>query len=163
MNGDAPKAIYLRADQPGVVTSGMIEADADVEVLDKDVYIATVSEGGKLDMEMRLKKGRGYVSVEQRQKDKLPIGVIAIDAIYSPVRTVNFTVEDVRVGQRIDFNKITLEIETDGTIEPEQALKEGAQVLTDHFTLISQVSVPEVVREKPAKKAAKKAAKKSKE
>jgi len=76
--GDAPKAIYLRADQPGVVTSGMIEADGDVEVLDKDVYIATVSEGGKLDMEMRLKRGRGYVSADKNFDEDLGIGFIAL-------------------------------------------------------------------------------------
>ena len=84
LNGDAPKAIYLRADQPGVVTSGMIEADADVEVLDKDVYIATVSEGGKLDMEMRLKRGRGYVSADKNFDEDLGIGFIPIDSVHSP-------------------------------------------------------------------------------
>ena len=88
LNGDAPKAIYLRADQPGVVTSGMIEADADVEVLDKDVYIATVSEGGKLDMEMRLKRGRGYVSADKNFDEDLGIGFIPIDSVHSPVRKV---------------------------------------------------------------------------
>jgi len=79
LSGDAPKAIYLRADQPGIVTSGMIEADADVEVLDKDVYVATVSEGGKLDMEMRLKRGRGYVSADKNFDEDLGIGFIPID------------------------------------------------------------------------------------
>jgi DNA-directed RNA polymerase subunit alpha len=86
LSGDAPKAIYLRADQPGVVTSGMIEADADVEVLDKDVYIATVSEGGKLDMEMRLKRGRGYVSADKNFDEDLGIGFIPIDSVHSDHR-----------------------------------------------------------------------------
>jgi DNA-directed RNA polymerase subunit alpha len=101
------------------------------------------------------------VSVEARQKEKLPIGVIAIDAIYSPVRQVNFVVDDVRVGQRIDFNKVTLEVVTDGTIQPEQALKEASVIIRDHFELFAQVSVPEP--EAKPKKAAKKAAKKAKE
>src|SRR3989440_4850001 len=83
LSGDAPKAIYLRADQPGIVTSGMIEADADVEVLDKDVYVATVSEGGKLDMEMRLKRGRGYVSADKNFDEDLGIGFIPIDSVHS--------------------------------------------------------------------------------
>src|SRR5512138_3120430 len=88
LNGEGPKAIYLRADQPGVVTSGMIEADADVEILDKDVYIATVSEGGKLDMEMRLKKGRGYISADKNFDEDLGLGFIPIDSVHSPVRKV---------------------------------------------------------------------------
>src|SRR3989442_15623909 len=91
LNGDGPKAIYLRADQPGVITSGMIEADGDVEVLDKDVYIATVSEGGKLDMEMRLKRGRGYVSADKNFDEDLGIGFIPIDSVHSPVRKCNYT------------------------------------------------------------------------
>src|SRR5260370_1810623 len=91
--GEGTKAIYLRADQPGVVTSGMIEADGDVEVLDKDIYIATVSEGGKLDMEMRLKRGRGYVSADKNFEDDLGIGFIPIDSVHTPVRKCNYTVE----------------------------------------------------------------------
>ena len=93
LNGDGPKAIYLRADQPGVVTSGMIEADSDVEILDKEVYIATVSEGGKLDMEMRLKRGRGYVSADKNFDEDLGIGFIPIDSVHSPVRKCNYVVD----------------------------------------------------------------------
>ena len=95
-----------------------------------------------------------------RQKEKLPIGVIAVDAAYSPVRLVNFNVEDVRVGQRIDFNRVTMEIETDGSIQPERALKDAAVILKDHFELVSQLDVPETVEKaKPAAKKAKKAKK----
>ena len=114
--GDAPKAIYLRADQPGVVTSGMIEADGDVEVLDKDVYIATVSEGGKLDMEMRLKRGRGYTSADKNFDEDLGIGFIPIDSVHSPVRKCNYTVEAARLGQITDYDKLTLEVWTNGSI-----------------------------------------------
>ena len=106
LNGDAPKAIYLRADQPGVVTSGMIEADGDVEVLDKDVYVATITEGGKLDMEMRLKKGRGYVSADKNFDEDLGLGFIPIDSVHSPVRKCNYSVEAARLGQITDYDKL---------------------------------------------------------
>src|ERR1700756_2445069 len=118
LNGEGPKAIYLRTDQPGVITSGMIEADGDVEVLDKDVYIATVSEGGRLDMEMRLKRGRGYVSADKNFEDDLGIGFIPIDSVHSPVRKCNYTVEAARLGQITDYDKLTLEIWTNGSITP---------------------------------------------
>ena len=135
LNGDAPKAIYLRADQPGVVTSGMIEADADVEVLDKDVYIATVSEGGKLDMEMRLKKGRGYVSADKNFDEDLGIGFIPIDSVHSPVRKVNYSVEAARLGQITDYDKLSLEIWTNGSVNPADALGLAAKLLKDHMNI----------------------------
>src|SRR5512133_102263 len=135
LSGDAPKAIYLRADQPGVVTSGMIEADADVEVLDKDVYIATVSEGGKLDMEMRLKKGRGYVSADKNFDEDLGIGFIPIDSVHSPVRKVNYAVEAARLGQITDYDKLSLEIWTNGSVNPADALGLAAKLLKDHMNI----------------------------
>src|SRR5271155_5059071 len=118
--GDAPKAIYLRADQPGVVTSGMIEADGDVEVLDKDVYIATVSEGGKLDMEMRLKLGIGFTPT---------------DSVHSPVRKCNYTVEAARLGQITDYDKLTLEVWTNGSITPADAIGLSAKLMKDHMNI----------------------------
>src|SRR5689334_15660166 len=133
--GDAPKAIYLRADQPGVVTSGMIEADADVEVLDKDVYIATVSEGGKLDMEMRLKRGRGYVSADKNFDEDLGIGFIPIDSVHSPVRKCNYTVEAARLGQITDYDKLTLEVWTNGSVSPTDAIGLAAKLLKDHMNI----------------------------
>src|ERR1700742_125701 len=135
LSGDAPKAIYLRADQPGVVTSGMIEADADVEVLDKDVYIATVSEGGKLDMEMRLKRGRGYVSADKNFDEDLGLGFIPIDSVHSPVRKVNYTVEAARLGQITDYDKLAIEIWTNGSIAPADAIGLAAKLLKDHMTI----------------------------
>jgi DNA-directed RNA polymerase subunit alpha len=133
--GDAPKAIYLRADQPGVVTSGMIEADGDVEVLDKDVYIATVSEGGKLDMEMRLKRGRGYTSADKNFDEDLGIGFIPIDSVHSPVRKCNYTVEAARLGQITDYDKLTLEVWTNGSITPADSLGLAAKLLKDHMNI----------------------------
>ena len=135
LNGDGPKAIYLKADQPGIITSGMIEADSDVEVLDKNVYIATVSEGGKLEMEMRLKRGRGYVSADKNFDDDLGLGFIPIDSVHSPVRKVNYTVEAARLGQITDYDKLDIEIWTNGSIAPADALGLAAKLLKDHMTI----------------------------
>src|SRR5690348_8424553 len=135
LNSDNPKAIYLKADQPGVITSGMIEADGDVEILDKDVYIATVSEGGKLDMEMRLKKGRGYVSADKNFDEDLGIGFIPIDSVHSPVRKVNYAVEAARLGQITDYDKLSLEIWTNGSVNPADALGLAAKLLKDHMNI----------------------------
>jgi DNA-directed RNA polymerase subunit alpha len=135
LNGEGPKAIYLRADQPGVVTSGMIEADADVEVLDKEVYLATISEGGKLDMEMRLKRGRGYVAADKNFDEDLGIGFIPIDSVHSPVRKVNYTVEAARLGQITDYDKLTLEVWTNGSVLPADAIGLAAKLLKDHMNI----------------------------
>jgi DNA-directed RNA polymerase subunit alpha len=135
LNGDAPKAIYLRTDRTGVITSGMIEADADVEVLDKDVYIATISEGGKIDMEMRLKKGRGYVSADKNFDEDLGLGFIPIDSVHSPVRKCNYSVEAARLGQITDYDKLAIEIWTNGSVTPADALGLAAKLLKDHMTI----------------------------
>ena len=151
----------LSAKGERAVTAADIQTHTDVEIVTPTQHIATLTEKkASLEMELTVRKGRGYESVEQMQKEKLPIGVIAIDAIYSPVRLVNFSMEDVRVGQRIDFNRVLLEVETDGTIQPEQAVKEAAGILKDHFELVASIAVPEA-EAKPAAKA-KKVAKKAK-
>jgi DNA-directed RNA polymerase subunit alpha len=113
----------------------MVEADADVEVLDKDIYIATVSEGGKLDMEMRLKRGRGYVSADKNFEDDLGIGFIPIDSVHTPVRKCNYTVEAARLGQITDYDKLTVEIWTNGSITPGDALGLAAKLLKDHMNI----------------------------
>src|ERR1700675_2983573 len=133
--GDGPKAIYLRADQPGVVTSGMIEADGDVEVLDKDIYIATVSEGGKLEMEMRLKRGRGYISADKNFDADLGLGFIPVDSVHSPVRRVDYVVEAARLGQITDYDKLTLEVWTNGAVLPADAVGLAAKLLKDHMNI----------------------------
>ncbi|HEU4981297.1 MAG TPA: DNA-directed RNA polymerase subunit alpha [Acidobacteriaceae bacterium] len=135
LNGEGPKALYLRVDQPGVVTSGQIEADGDVEILDKEIYIATVSEGGKLDMEMRLKRGRGYVSADKNFDADLGIGFIPVDSVHSPVRKVNYLVEAARLGQITDFDKLTLEVWTNGTVLPADAVGLAAKLLKDHMSI----------------------------
>jgi DNA-directed RNA polymerase subunit alpha len=135
MNTDTPKSLYLRTDQPGVVTSGMLEADGDVEILDKDVYIATVSEGGKLNMELRLKKGRGYQSADKNYDEDLGIGFIPVDSVHSPVRKVNYTVEAARLGQITDYDKLNIEIWTNGSVSPADALGLAAKLVKDHMNI----------------------------
>ena len=135
LSGEGPKAIYLRAEQPGVITSGMIETDADVEILDKEVYIATVSEGGRLEMEMRLKRGRGYVSADKNFEEDLGIGFIPIDSVHSPVRKCNYTVEAARLGQITDYDKLALEVWTNGSVTPADALGLAAKLLKDHMNI----------------------------
>jgi DNA-directed RNA polymerase subunit alpha len=133
--GEGPKALYLRADQPGVVTSGMIEADGDVEILDKNIYIATLSEGGKLDMEMRLKRGRGYISADKNFDADLGIGFIPVDSVHSPVRRVNYVVEAARLGQITDYDKLGLEVWTNGAVLPADAVGLAAKLLKDHMNI----------------------------
>jgi DNA-directed RNA polymerase subunit alpha len=135
LSGEGPKALYLRVDQPGVVTSGQIEADGDVEILDKDIYIATVSEGGKLDMEMRLKRGRGYISADKNFDSDLGIGFIPVDSVHSPVRKVNYAVDAARLGQITDYDKLTLEVWTNGSVLPADAVGLAAKLLKDHMSI----------------------------
>src|SRR5947209_11518353 len=135
LNGDGPKAIYLKTDKPGVITSAMIEADGDVEILDKDIYIATVSEGGKLDMEMRLKRGRGYVSADKNFEEDLGLGFIPIDSVHSPVRKCNYTIEAARLGQITDYDKLTLEVWTNGAVTPADAIGLAAKLVKDHMDI----------------------------
>jgi DNA-directed RNA polymerase subunit alpha len=135
LNGEGPKALYLRADQPGVVTSGMIEADGDVEILDKEIYIATVSEGGKLDMEMRLKRGRGYIAADKNFDSDLGIGFIPVDSVHSPVRKVNYAVDAARLGQITDYDKLTLEVWTNGSVLPADSIGLAAKLIKDHMSI----------------------------
>src|SRR5437867_2407836 len=135
MNVEGPKTLYLNVDQPGEVTSRMIQEDPDVEILDKDVSIATVSEGGALHIEMRVKIGRGYVSAEKNFDEDLPVGYIPIDSVHSPVRKVNFSVEAARLGQMTDYDKLTLDVATNGAISPQDAIGHAAKLLKDHMTI----------------------------
>ena len=135
LHGDASKVLYLKADKPGIVTSGMIEADGDVEVLEKDVYIATISEGGKLDMEMSLRRGRGYVAADKNFDDALGIGYIPIDSVHSPVRKCNYLVEAARLGQITDYDKLTLDVWTNGSVFPADAVGLAAKLLKDHMNI----------------------------
>jgi DNA-directed RNA polymerase subunit alpha len=133
--GDGVKTVRLSVDQHGDVRSGQIETDADVEVLDRDVHVATVSEGGKLSIEMRLKVGRGYVSADKNFDEDLALGYIPIDSVHSPVRKCNFSVEAARLGQMTDYDKLTLEVWTNGAVSPQDSIGYAAKLLKDHMTI----------------------------
>lgn len=146
--GEGVKTVRLTVDQQGDVRSGQIETDADVEVLDRDVHIATVSEGGRLNIEMRLKSGRGYVSADKNFDEDLALGYIPIDSVHSPVRKVNFSVEAARLGQMTDYDKLTLEVWTNGAVSPQDAIGYAAKLLKDHMTIfINFEEVPEQAEE----------------
>src|SRR5271155_3962759 len=146
--GEGMKTVRVVADKAGEVFSGQIETDADVEVLDRHLHIATVSEGGKLDIEMRLKPGRGYVSADKNFDEDLAIGFIPIDSVHSPVRKVNFTVEAARLGQMTDYDKLTLEVWTNGAISPQDAIGQAAKLLKDHMAIfINFEELPEAAEE----------------
>ncbi len=146
--GEGIKTVRLTVDQPGDVRSGQIETDADVEVLDRDVHIATVSEGGRLAIEMRLKTGRGYVSADKNFDEDLALGYIPIDSVHSPVRKVNFQVEAARLGQMTDYDKLTLEVWTNGAVSPQDSIGYAAKLLKDHMSIfINFEEVPEQTEE----------------
>ena len=135
MTGEGPKTIYIDAKGPGVVTGGDIKTDGDVEVVNKDLHIATLDTDAKLYAEITVNRGRGYVSQTKNKADELTIAHIAIDSIYTPVKRVNFTVENTRVGQITDYDKLTLEIWTNGTIMTDEAIGLSAKILIEHFKL----------------------------
>jgi DNA-directed RNA polymerase subunit alpha len=153
MIGEGTRIARLQIDAPGEVMSSQIETDADVEVLDRNLHIATVGEGGKLNVEMRIKQGRGYVSADRNYEEDLPLGYIPIDSVHSPVRKVNYSVEGARLGQNTEFDKLTIEVWTNGAISPQDAIGQAAKLLKDHMTIfINFEETPEVVEE-PAERA----------
>lgn len=153
MFNEGMTTVRIKADAPGEVLSGQIETDADVEVLDRNVHIATVGEGGKLNIEMRLKSGRGYVAADRNFDEDLPVGYIPIDSVHSPVRKVNFSVEAARLGQMTDYDKLTIEVWTNGAISPADAIGQAAKLLKDHMAIfINFEELPETVEE-PAERA----------
>jgi DNA-directed RNA polymerase subunit alpha len=148
ISGEGVKIVRLAVDQPGEVFSGQIQTDQDVEVLDRNLHIATVGEGGKLHIEMRLKTGRGYVSADKNFDEDLALGYIPIDSVHSPVRKVNFAVEAARLGQMTDYDKLTLEVWTNGAVSPQDAIGYAAKLLKDHMSIfINFEEVPEQAEE----------------
>jgi DNA-directed RNA polymerase subunit alpha len=142
MNVEDPKTLYLHVDRPGEVTSRAIQEDPDVEILDKDLYVATVGEGGSLRIEMRVQLGRGYVSAEKNFEEDLPVGYIPIDSVHSPIRKVNYTVDAARLGQMTDYDKLTLDLWTNGSISPQDAIGYAAKLLKDHMTIFMNFEEP---------------------
>lgn len=148
-----PKTAYIEYEGEGVVRASDIQVDQDIEILNPDLVIATLSgKDTKLYMELTITKGRGYVSSERNKTEDLPIGVIAVDSIYTPVERVNVTVENTRVGQITDYDKLTLDVYTNGTLEPDEAVSLAAKVLSEHLSLFIDLSenakIAEVMIEK---------------
>ena len=139
---DEPKVAYIEFEGEGVITAADIQADADIEIMNPDQIIATLSGGtdSKFYMELTITKGRGYISADKNKNEDLPIRVIAVDSIYTPVERVNMAVANTRVGQQTDYDKLTLEIYTNGTLAPDEAVSLAAKVLSEHLNLFIDLS-----------------------
>jgi DNA-directed RNA polymerase subunit alpha len=135
ISSDDDKRVVIDATGPMEVTAGDIQADSDVDIYNKDLHIATLEEKASLYMEINLAKGRGYVTADQNKTDATPIGVIPVDSIYTPVRKVNFNVENTRVGQVTDYDKLSLEVWTDGSVSPRESVSIGAKIMQEHLKL----------------------------
>ncbi len=135
MHSDAIKTLYLNITKAGEVRARDIQTDADVEILEPDAHIATVADGGKLVMEMRVKRGRGYVAADKNFDEDLGIGWIPIDSVHSPVKKVNYQVEGARVGQTTDYDKLTIEVWTNGSVTPSDAVSLSAKLIRDHLNI----------------------------
>ena len=135
LHGAGPKTLRVERTVPGEMLSGEIETDGEVEILDPNVHIATVSEGGSLVIEMRLKRGRGYISAERNFDEDLAVGYIPIDSVHSPVKKVNYTVESARLGQDTDYDKLTIEVWTNGSVKPENSIGLASKLIKDHMQI----------------------------
>jgi DNA-directed RNA polymerase subunit alpha len=135
MHTDATKTLYLRVDKAGEVRARDIEADADIEILEPDAHIATVAEHGKLHMDLRVKRGRGYVSADKNFDEDLGIGWIPVDSVHSPIKKVNYLVEAARIGQNTDYDKLTVDVWTNGSVTPRDAVSLSAKLIRDHLNI----------------------------
>jgi len=140
LHSEGQKIIYIDAEGEGPVTAGEIKTDADVEILNPDLHIATLNGDQRLYMELTISKGRGYVPAEKNKLAGQPIGIIPVDSIYTPVRKVNYFVENTRVGQNTEWDKLTLEVWTNGSIKPDEAISLGAKILSEHLNLFIDLS-----------------------
>lgn len=145
MNVDEPQVLILKGKGEKTLTGRDIKANSNVEILNPEEIVATLTDkNAEIDIEIRVERGLGYSAVESRkEEEKLTIGTIAIDAFFSPVTNVSYSVENMRVGDRTDYNRLHLEVETDGTISPSAALRKASNILNDHFKTISEVSIQE--------------------
>ena len=142
LHTEQTKTLYLRADKPGEIKASDLEVDAGVEILDPDVHIATVGEGGSLHMEMRVKQGRGYVPADKNFDEDLGVGWIPVDSVHSPVKKVNYQVEAARLGQTTDYDKLTVDVWTDGTVTARDAISLGAKLARDHLSIFINLEEP---------------------
>lgn len=149
LHTDETKTLYLRADKPGAVKAADLEVDAAVKILDPDLHVATVADGGSLHMELRVKQGRGYVSAEKNFED-LGIGWIPIDSVHSPVRKVNYVVEAARLGQTTDYDKLVVEVWTNGSVTAREAISLGARLVRDHLSIFINLDDSGVAPMEPA-------------
>jgi len=140
IDGEEPETLKLKVTKPGAVTGAEIEAPSGVQVLNPELHIATLTRKGKMEMELSVEKGRGYASAEENERGGDPIGVIPVDSVFSPVRSVTFRVEYTRVGQRTDFDKLTLLVRTDGSVKPDEAVSQGAHILIEHVNLLANLA-----------------------
>ena len=135
MHTDTTKTLYLRVEKPGIVRAKDIEVDQDVEILEPEAHIATISEGGKLHMELRMKRGRGYVAADKNFDEDLGIGWIPVDSVHSPVKKVNYLVEAARLGQTTDYDKLTIDVWTNGSVTAQDAVSLAAKLIRDHLNI----------------------------
>ncbi|MDC0360178.1 DNA-directed RNA polymerase subunit alpha [Alphaproteobacteria bacterium] len=150
MHAEGPKRITLDATGPGVATAGQIEVGADIEVMDPDLVICTLDDGASVHMEMTVENGKGYVPAAQNRAEDAPIGLIPVDAVYSPVRQVSFQVENTRVGQVTNYDKLSLRVETNGALTPEDAVAFSARILQDQLQLFINFEEPKEAVEREA-------------
>ena len=149
LRADQTKTLYLRADKPGEVNASDLKVDAGVEILEPDLHIATVGEGGSLHMEMRVKRGRGYVPADRNFDEDLGVGWIPVDSVHSPVRKVNYQVEAARLGQTTDYDKLTVDVWTDGTVTARDAISLSAKLVRDHLSIFIDLEEPVDVPTEP--------------
>ncbi len=135
IHDDEPHTLVIDRNQPGIITAGDITAPAEVEIINPDLPIATLEEGGRLYMEITAVNGRGYVPAERNKAPYQPIGIIPVDSIFSPIRRINYQVQNTRVGQITDYDKLTLEVWTDGSLKPDEAISQSAKILSKHLRL----------------------------
>jgi DNA-directed RNA polymerase subunit alpha len=142
MHGEGPKKIRLRHQGPGEVTAGMIETGSDIEVMNPNLVICTLDQGAKIVMEMTVENGKGYIPATQNRPEDAPIGLIPVDALFSPVRKVSYKVENTRVGQVTDYDKLSMRVETNGAVAPEDAVALAARILQDQLQLFINFDEP---------------------
>lgn len=137
MHGEEPVTLVLDKKGPGKVTAADFKKNPDIEIMNPEMVIANLDSKGRLSMEVTCEKGRGYVTTEMRRDEKLPLGTIMIDSIFTPIKKVHYAVENTRVGRMTNFDKIVLDITTDGTLDPHEAIKQASQILIDHFSIMA--------------------------
>ena len=153
MHSNEPQVLKLKVNGEKKISAEDFENNSMVDIMNSDLYITEITDKkGKIEIEVIVEKGLGYSQIEERKEEKIPIGTIAVDAIFSPIQKVNFQVEDMRVGEKTDYNRLIFSIETDGSISPEEALNKASVILKDHFTNIEEQFIPKVKKEKKLKK-----------